>query len=115
MPDFSDYVDLTIHDETAIMAYDEAVVYAQTSLPEFNPRVGTIENAILEATSYQAATLATLVNRLPDSLMEGLLDLMGFEKVEASKASGVATFEVTLATGVTVTAGTVVSYNVFDS
>lgn len=114
MPDFANYVDLTIHDETALDVYDDSVIYAQTSLPEFNPRVGTIENAILEATSYQTASLATLVNRLPDGLMEGLLNLMGFAKNDATKAVGVATFQVTLSTGVTITAGTVVSYNVFD-
>jgi len=48
-PDFSQYIDLTTDDRTAEDLYDEAVEYARIALPEFTPRVGTIEDSILQA------------------------------------------------------------------
>ena len=76
-PNFSQYIDLTVSDLNVVDIYDDSVEYAQTNLPEFNPRVGTIENAILEAVSYQTGNIVTAINRLPDGLMEGLLSING--------------------------------------
>ena len=87
-PDFSDYINLTIFDVEPIDIYNEAVDYAKTSLPEFEPRVGTVENAILEAVSYSTAVLANTINRIPDGLMEGILSLMGFTRNESTFATG---------------------------
>jgi hypothetical protein len=115
MPDFSPYIDLSFYDEEPKSIYDAAVEYAQTSLPEFTPRVGTIENAILESVAYATSSLAVAINRLPDGLMEGILVLMGFARLEATPAAGTITFTLSDSTGRTVTAGTIVSYDVFDS
>jgi hypothetical protein len=114
-PNFSEYVNLTISDLDVVTIYDDSVEYAQTNLPEFNPRVGTIENAILEATAYQTNNIVTAINRLPDGLMEGLLSLMGFNRIEATQASGTVTIELVINTGATILAGTVFSYDVYDS
>jgi uncharacterized phage protein gp47/JayE len=114
-PNFTPYVDLTINNKTITEVYDASVQYAQTALPEFNPRVGTIENALLEAVAHATGSLITTINSLPDGLMEGLLKLMGFSRVEATPAT--ASVEITLSvnTGATIAAGTVFSYNVFDA
>jgi hypothetical protein len=114
-PNFSEYVNLTISDLDVVTIYDDSVEYAQTNLPEFNPRIGTIENAILEATAYQTNNLVTAINRLPDGLMEGLLSLMGFSRIEATQASGTVTIELVINTGATILAGTVFSYDVYDA
>ena len=113
-PDFSEYVDLTIFDKDVTDVYNDAVEYAQIALPEFTPRVGTIENAILEATSHQTASMIATFNRMPDGLMEGILKLIGFDRIEAT--SSLATVEITLSvnTGQTIAAGTVFSYDVYD-
>jgi hypothetical protein len=114
-PNFSEYVNLTISDLDVVTIYDDSVEYAQTNLPEFNPRIGTIENAILEATAYQTNNIVTAINRLPDGLMEGLLSLMGFNRIEATQASGTVTIELVINTGATILAGTVFSYDVYDA
>lgn len=111
-PNFNDYIDFTIFDLDADRVYSDAVEYAQTSFPEFTPRVGTIENALLEATSFQTMFMVDAVNRLPNGLMEGLLKLMGFERISATASLATVEFEVTVNTGVTISAGTVVSYDV---
>lgn len=114
-PNFAEYIDLTINNQTAETVYDESVEYAQISLPEFSPRVGTIENAILEAVSHSTASLITMINNLPDGLMEGLLNLMGFTRVEATPSTATVLIELSINTGATVSSGTVFSYDVYDS
>jgi len=114
-PNFSQYIDLTVSDLNVVDIYDESVQYAQTNLPEFNPRVGTIENAILEAVSYQTGNIVTAINRLPNGLMEGLLSLMGFNRIEATQASGTVTIELIINTGSTILSGTAFSFDVYDS
>lgn len=114
-PNFSQYIDLTVSDLNVVDIYDDSVQYAQTNLPEFNPRVGTIENAILEAVSYQTGNIVTAINRLPNGLMEGLLSLMGFDRIEATQASGTVTIELIINTGSTILAGTAFSFDVYDA
>ena len=113
-PDFSPYIDLTIYDGNSLSMYNAAVDYAKTSMPEFAPRVGTIENAILEASAYMTNNIVASINRLPNGLLEGLLSLMGFSRIEATPSAGVVQFELTISSGATISAGTVVSYDVFD-
>lgn len=83
-PDFSQYIDLTVDDRTAEDLYDQAVEYARVALPEFTPRPGTIEDAVLQATAFLASQNIATINRLPYGLMEGILRLMGLERYESS-------------------------------
>lgn len=112
-PDFSDYIDLTINDLQPGDIYDAAVEYARTALPEFAPRSGTVEDAVLQATSYVAAETVGAINRLPDGLMEGVLRFMDILRNEATFGS--ASIEFTLSTaGETVPAGTIAIYETTD-
>lgn len=86
-PDFSQYIDLTVDDRTAEDLYDEAVEYARIALPEFTPRVGTIEDSILQACALLASSNIATLNRIPGGLMEGILNLMGLERFESSFAT----------------------------
>lgn len=114
-PDFRNYIDLTIYDVDAVDIYNNAVEYAQTALPELEPRKGTLEDALLQAMSFNTALLISSINRIPNGLMEGMMNLMGFTRREATFATGEATFTVVDLSGVTIPAGTVVSYEVIEN
>lgn len=113
-PDFSQYVDLTIYDIDAFQVYNDAIEYARVAVPEFEPRQGTLEEAIMQAIAYNTSLLSTQINRLPDGLMEGILRLMGFNRREATFATGNATFETFDDNGLTIPLGTVIAYEVID-
>lgn len=110
-PDFSEYIDLTVNDLQPVDIYSLARDYALVALPEFNPRVGTIEDAMLEAMSYVSGLVTGAINRLPNGLMEGILRLMGFLRQEATLASGSVIFSAIDDTGLTIPAGTQVGFN----
>ena len=110
-PDFREYIDLTIYDTTPQDLYDDAVVYAQTALPEFEPRLGMVEDAILQSMAYVGALIATSINRLPNGLMEGMLRLLGFQRNEATFSTGTAQFTVSVNTGIVIPADTAITYN----
>ena len=109
-PDFSEYIDLTIYDLEPVDIYNDAVEYARTALPELEVRAGTVEDALIQAMSYSTALLVGSINRMPDGLMEGILKLMGFSRLEATYSEGSATFTVDDNNGQTVPAGTVIAY-----
>lgn len=113
-PDFRNYIDLTVYDTTPQKLYDDSVTYAQTAMPEFDPRIGTIEDALLQSMSFVGAVLATGINRLPNGLMEGILSLLGFTRNEATFATGSVLITTSINTGVVIPAGTVVTYDVLD-
>ena len=112
-PDFSTYINFIGFDEQPASVYQEAVAYAQTALPEFNPRPGTIEDALLQAGSYVGSLAIGAINRLPDGLVEGILKIMGVTRIESSAGTVSAEIEFFDA-GQTVDAGTIFVYDYFD-
>ena len=112
-PDFSNYIDLTVNDLQPGDIYDSAVEYARTALPEFAPRAGTVEDAVLQATAFVASTTVGAINRLPDGLMEGILKFMNVLRNESTFGS--ASIEFTLGSaGDVVPAGTIAVYETTD-
>lgn len=112
-PDFSTYIDFSGFDEQPATVYQDAVVYAQTALPEFNPRPGTIEDAILQAGAYVGALSIGAINRLPNGLVEGILKIMGVTRIEST--AGTVDVEIEFFdAGQTVDAGTLFVYDYFD-
>ncbi len=109
-PDFSPYVDLTLYDQQPADIYTNAVAYTALALPEFAPRTGTVEDAILQAMSYVAGQVIASINRLPDGLMEGVLRLLDFNRVEGEFATATVYFTSTDTNGLTIPVGTKVSY-----
>jgi len=109
-PDFSQYVDLTLYDVEPQDVYSAALTYAQTALPEFIPVIGTVEDAVLQATSYMTYILAAGINRIPNGVMEGIIKLMGFSRREATLATGSALFTLSVNTGTTIPEGTIIAY-----
>jgi hypothetical protein len=84
--DFSEYVDLRIFDKEPGDIYRDAIEIARLSLPEFNLRTGTPEDAIFQAMAYISALNVAAINRLPDRLMSGLVSILGFQRQEAVPA-----------------------------
>lgn len=109
-PDFRRYVDLTVYDQQPGDIYSDAIEYGITALPEFTARQGTVEDALLQAMSFVAGQVVAAINRLPDGLMQGLLELMGFNRVESQFATGTAYFTVIDALGTTIPSGVVIGY-----
>ena len=112
-PDFSSYIDLTINDEQPGTIYNNAVDYARIALPEFAPRAGTVEDAVLQATAFMAGISLGAINRLPDGLMEGVMRLLGVTRKEASFGSVDIEFQLS-GNGLTIPAETIVYYQTTD-
>jgi hypothetical protein len=109
--DFSQYVSLTPFDSSPTEIYLDAIDYARLALPEFQPRQGTPEDAILQAISYISGLNIAAMNRLPDRLMAGIVGMMGIVLDEGSKTIADIKFTATTADGATIPQGTVVRYD----
>lgn len=83
-PDFKRYIDLTADIRTPDDIYDDAVAYAQIALPEFVPRVGTVEAGLLQAVALMASFTIGSINTMTDGLMEGILKFIGLNRLEQS-------------------------------
>jgi len=112
-PDFSQYVDLAIYDVQPQDLYQTAVTYAKTALPEFNPRPGTVEDALMQAGAIVGASTMGAINRLPDELMEGILRVMGVERNEPTNSTVEVVFSLFNAAD-TVTEDSLFSFDYFD-
>lgn len=109
-PDFSEYIDLTVNDLQPSDIYSLAREYALISLPEFDPRTGSVEDAMLQAMAYVSGLVTGAVNRLPNSLIEGMLRIMGVYRLESTFASGAVIFSAIDNSGLTIPAETQVGY-----
>jgi uncharacterized phage protein gp47/JayE len=107
---FSEYINLRPFDVSPTAVYLDAIDYARVALPEFQPRQGTPEDAILQAVSYISSLNISAINRLPDRLMAGIVGLMGVELDEGSKTVIDVQFTCTTNSGTTVPQGTVIRY-----
>ena len=108
--DFSKYIDLSIFDAEPGDIYFDAIEIARLTLPEFNLRVGTPEDAIFQAASYISSLNIASINRLPDRLMEGIVNILGFSKQQAVAAEVDVTITLDSYSGGTIPAGTIFSY-----
>lgn len=109
--DFSEYVYLVPFDVSPTSVYLDAIDYAKVVLPEFQPRQGTPEDAILQAVSYISALNISAINRIPDRLMAGLLGMMGVEIDDGEKALIDVVFTCIDNNGTTIPQGTLLRYD----
>jgi hypothetical protein len=109
--DFSEYVYLVPFDVSPTAVYLDSIEYAKIALPEFQPRQGTPEDAILQAVSYISALNISAINRLPDRLMAGLVGMMGVEINDGSQAVIDVEFTCIDYDGTIVPQGTIVRYD----
>jgi hypothetical protein len=109
--DFSEYVDLAIFDKEPGDIYRDAIELARLSLPDFNLRVGTPEDAIFQAAAYVSALNINAINRLPDRLMAGIVSMLGYQRQEAIPAEVDVEITVGSYDGGTIPVGTVFVYD----
>ena len=108
--DFSKYIDLTIFDEQPGDVYLGAIEQAQLTLPEFDLRIGTPEDAIFQAAAYIGSLNIAAINRLPNRLMSGILSIMGVTRQPAIQAEIDIAIIAETYDGGNVTAGTLFGY-----
>ena len=109
--DFSEYVDLSIFDKEPGDIYRDSIELARLSLPDFSLRPGTPEDAIFQAAAYISALNINAINRLPDRLMAGIVQILGYQRQDAISAE--VDIEVTMGSyeGGNIPAGTVFVYD----
>lgn len=112
-PDFSELISVTAVELQPSEIYDAAVDYARIAFPEFEPRAGTVEDALLQAFSLVSSYYVAAANRIPDGTIEGVLRLYGLERREDGFCTTTATVTI-LTPGGTIEAGTQFIY-VFES
>lgn len=84
--DFSEYINLTVFDQEPGEIYLNSIELARLTLPEFNLRPGTPEDAIFQAMAYIGWQNVTAINRIPDRLMAGILAMMGVTRQDPTPA-----------------------------
>lgn len=109
--DFSEYVNLTVFDKEPGDIYRDSIELARLTLPEFNLRVGTPEDAIFQAMAYVSAINVASINRIPDRLMAGIVGMMGFTRQESVPAEIDVVITVGDYEGGVVPSGTVFTYD----
>ena len=81
--DFSEYIDLTIFDEQPGDIYLRSIELAQLTIPDFSLRPGTPEDAIFQAMAYISSLNIQAINRIPNRLMAGIMNILGYRRQEA--------------------------------
>lgn len=109
--DFTPYIDLRIFDRSPGDVYRDAIEVARLTLPDFNLRIGTPEDAMFQAMAYISALNIAAINRIPSRLMGGLIGILGYQRNEGSFAE--VDVDITLSTydGGVIPAGTTFIYS----
>jgi len=108
--DFSQYVNLRIFDKEPGDIYLDSIELARLTLPDFNLRVGTPEDAMFQAAAYMSALNIAAINRIPDRLMGGIMSMLGFERQGAVAAEVDVVITLNTYDGGTIPEGTVFSF-----
>jgi hypothetical protein len=91
-PDVTPYVDLRLFDDSSQNIYLRALDYALAALPEFQPREGGIEVALLQAMALEVQDAIFAINRVPGAITEILLKLLDIQRQAGSRSIGVMQF-----------------------
>jgi uncharacterized phage protein gp47/JayE len=105
-PDAPGYVDLSLYDVDEQELVDRALADAATKLPEWQPREGNTEVALIEAQALQVSETAYALNRLPAIVLQALLVLYNVERDPGTATSGRVAFTLSDTNGHVVPAGT---------
>lgn len=109
-PDVTPYVNLTLFDESSQSIYLRALDYALAAFPEFQPREGSIEVALLQAMALEVQDAIFAINRVPGAVTEVLLKLLDIERQAGSRASAIMKFEGDSTTSFSIPEGTRLFY-----
>lgn len=109
---FNQFVDLRLFDVTPAQIYFDAQEVARAVIPDFDLRQGTLEDALFQGMAYMSALNIGALNRLPNSLMMGVANILGAPADEGSRAT--VDIEITAMTtdGASIPAGTLFAFQV---
>lgn len=107
-PDVADYVGLELIDLDSQQLVEQALASAAAKWPDWTPREGNTEVLLLEELAAMAEEDVYALNRIPESVTEALLRLVGVPLDAGAPASASVTFTAGDANGYTVPAGTIV-------
>lgn len=110
-PDTTPYFDLRINDLDPQDIFDNAIASLQQVLPEWKPRETNTEVMLLEALGMQVAESIFAINRLPDGVVEVLLQLFGIVRSDGAPPTVSLDFHMINTAGYTIPAGTVCRLN----
>jgi hypothetical protein len=105
-PDLAPILDVTLDDVDADALVAQAVLTAVTRWPEWVPREGNTEMVLLELLATETAETVFALNRVPFTVLEGIVALLGIAAHQGTQASCEVTVTAFDTTGYTLPAGT---------
>lgn len=104
-PDLSQYIDLKIYDKDPTDILNTGLEELKSLLPEWTPREDNTEVMLLQALSVMVAESVYSINRLPGSILTGLLKLYGIDRDAGAFATVDVEFQVQNNLGYTIPRG----------
>lgn len=98
-PDLTQYIDLRPYDKDPTDILASAVEELKSRMPEWQPREDNTEVMLMQALALEVAEAVFAINRLPSSIITGLLKLYGIDRDQGAFAKTQAEFTVTNAMG----------------
>lgn len=104
-PDQSSYNGLTLYDRTAAEIMTQAVLDATAKLPNWQAHPGKLDTALMEILAVEASEMIYAINRLPDGIMENLIQFFGIERLLGNPPTSTVTLTAVNTTGYALPAG----------
>lgn len=110
-PDVTQFFDLRVNDKDPQDVFNVAIDSLKQVLPDWVPRETNTEVLLLESMATQIAELIFAINRLPDGVVEVLLQLFGIVRSNGVAPTASVTFHMINTAGYTIAAGTTLRLN----
>ena len=111
----STYLGVSVDDADPQAIFDRMLALAETRLPQWEPRNGSLEVVLMEACAVGMADLAYAANRVMGSMVEGLISLYGVTRDEGTPATGTVRLTLTGSPTTTIEEGTLFRIEDADS
>ena len=111
----STYLGVSVDDRDAQAVFDSMLALAESRLPQWEPRNGSLEVVLMEACAVGVADLVYAANRTLGALVEGLISLYGVARDEGTPATGTVRLTLTGSQTTTIDEGTLFRLEDADS
>lgn len=111
----STYLGVSVDDRDPQAIFDSMLALAETRLPQWEPRNGSLEVVLVEAAAVGMADLVYAANRVMGSMVEGLISLYGVTRDEGTPATGTVRLTLTGSPTTTIEEGTLFRIEDADS
>ena len=111
----STYLGVSVDDRDSQACFDSMLALAESRLPQFEPRNGSLEVVIMEACATGMGDLIYAANRVLGALVEGVVNLYGVVRDEGAAATGTVRLTLTGSQTVTIDEGTLFRLEAADS